>query len=987
MTFELNENQKMAVEYWNDKPLFIEAGPGSGKTRVISERVKFLVNEKNIDPESLLVITFTERAAEELRDRLSDYFPVAEINKMNISTIHSYCYDLLLDKYPEYRVISEEQQYLFLSNNKVELGFNGIFFLPNSEIKVLMDKYNEYATFNVNTEKLVNYIQSEKPFSRSYVDFVKSHDRFPRDEIKDSEFKEDWYNAKYLQIARSYPKYLELLDKNSYFDFNTLQIKALDYLNNHIDKKHQHILIDEFQDTDPIQAKIFERLMLSSMSFTAVGDNEQSIYGFRGSNEDYFDYFNRNYDIELISLNINYRSTKNLIELTEDFIKNQRKEYSNKSLKYIRNITKDNYYLQNSSKGDEAHNLLKVIKNLKEEGTVKNYSDIAILYRSVTSNSNSLSSLIELFKLNDIPFTIQGLTDLIDQDEIKSIITLFYFLIIDENDPSYVMSKWQKEWLNLKAFTGDNFETLWDLSEDTKDYLRNLQDNFEEIVLFSEKKVYLKVTGKKSRIKGFKGVFNRETEILKETFKDIDKPKIDLNMIKNPHDYHFFKELFDLKNKIGSSNEFSIFDIFYELLEITGYFSRELICSKNHQDELKYISFITTLIDIFENFSSKFNFKNFYWFMYHMIEEYSVEKEDSNGVKIMTIHKSKGLESPVVIVPSFQIGKFPRNIETLNPESGYKSGKPVYYTPNKYLKYKDYSMDAEIAANNLEELRIIYVAMTRAEDILILSSIGASPINDFIEKNNLKCLDDFKISDKCEKTNRTNDSSLSLSFTSFKLYQFCPCKYNLSYNLKFKTKPNLDVEIGTLIHNALNDINTFKINNNQEIDNKKILEIAKKTYNLSNIYLNDLEYEEYEKNIEHYYNTFGSLVDVVDSERPFKIKKDNYNLIGSADLIYKTRTGKYGILDYKNTEYDSKRLDSYKKQLYTYILALKEFNIEEAKIYAIKSRQLIDIPIDREYLNMQLKEIEEVVGNIEDKNYPPRISDYCLECEFSQICK
>ena len=98
---ELNENQRQAVEYFGEKPLLIEAGPGSGKTRVIVERVNFLINKKHLDPSSFLIITFTRKAASELRIRLKDFLTEEQVNQMQISTIHSFCSELLKEKSDE----------------------------------------------------------------------------------------------------------------------------------------------------------------------------------------------------------------------------------------------------------------------------------------------------------------------------------------------------------------------------------------------------------------------------------------------------------------------------------------------------------------------------------------------------------------------------------------------------------------------------------------------------------------------------------------------------------------------------------------------------------------------------------------------------------------------------------------------------------------------------------------------------------------------
>ena len=191
-----------------------------------------------------------------------------------------------------------------------------------------------------------------------------------------------------LQTAKAYPIYLKLLDAYNAVDYNTIQIKALNYLKQNPITQYKNILVDEFQDTDPIQAELFEVLVKNADSFTAVGDVDQSIYSFRGFFRDYFEEFYNKYDCKLISLDYNYRSTNNIIEASEMFIKPQRKQYSKKHLIGSRTENKESYILENGDYTDEANKIFNLIKHLKDSGKIKQYSDVAILYRSVISNKN-----------------------------------------------------------------------------------------------------------------------------------------------------------------------------------------------------------------------------------------------------------------------------------------------------------------------------------------------------------------------------------------------------------------------------------------------------------------------------------------------------------------------------------------------------------------------------------------------------------------------
>lgn len=153
--------------------------------------------------------------------------------------------------------------------------------------------------------------------------------KFPKMEVKENkEFKQSYYNALYLQVAKSYPIYKELMEKENVIDFGHMQLKALEYLRENPDSVFKNILIDEFQDTDPIQMEIFKILMKNCDSATFVGDIDQSIYGFRGSYDNYFEQLSNEYDVKRISLNTNYRSTNQIIDVSEALIKPQRDVHS-----------------------------------------------------------------------------------------------------------------------------------------------------------------------------------------------------------------------------------------------------------------------------------------------------------------------------------------------------------------------------------------------------------------------------------------------------------------------------------------------------------------------------------------------------------------------------------------------------------------------------------------------------------------------------------
>lgn len=991
----LNENQQKVVEYNGNKPLLVEAGPGSGKTRVIIERVKFLINELKVNPSSLLVITFTRKAANELKDRLSEDIPKNIINEMQISTIHSFCLDFLKKRGNVTNLIDDdsgEKRRLFIQKYKYKLGFKNEFYLADYQIPSVINKFDEYTTFKVDIDGLIDYIKQTRPIDKEYVDFVNSFKFFPSKKVRENEkFKKSWYNARFLQTPKAYVKYLELLDLFNAVDYNTVQIKFLESLKENPETQYTNILVDEFQDTDPVQAEIFEILLKNAESFTAVGDVDQSIYSFRGSFRDYFEEFYNKYNAELISLNYNYRSTNNIIRTSEAFIKPQRKEYSKKYLVGARNEDKASYILESLDPQEEAQKIFNLIKDLKDNGKIRQYSDVAILYRSIVSNKN-IPFLIDEFKKNDISYHISGTENLIESDEVKSILTLFYY-IARKLDHSYGMSNLEKEWLNLRAFCGIDFIPKFrKLSVETKRYLMELQENFENDVLKTEKEVYFELTGKKSRKKKFNGVFTRNEDVLIEIFKRVNKPVVDLDLIEDAGDREFFTELEKLRENVFSSDEedkLTILEVYYELLNLCGYFDDWVINNGDYEFELENLSKISRTIFNYESIISANDVRGLFFFLTNVIEGYGTSSSDVDGVQLMTVHKAKGLEFPVTIVSSLSEYNFPLAPRDPMREKDNINKDDTFYTPNKFLEYKDCSEADEVNLGLAEENRVIYVAMTRAQDILVLSVVGKMPeeicrISNYFNKN--LDLDNISVSSVGSKP---EENKLNLSYSSFADYNNCPWRYNLLNKLHFKVSQKEVTKMGSIIHEALDVINQ-EIKDAGEISKENMEKIAKDTYYLHGG--TDEEFDDYMDSIFDYYNEIGFDITVVDSEVPFSIDRDNYRFNGAIDLIYKNQNGEYGILDYKNTIFKDYNREKYAQQLLTYILALKndskycDIEITEAKIYAIKSRSLIDFNIDESRLATQKEEIQNTADLINSHEFNKNESSYCNICEFLKYC-
>lgn len=581
---DLNQDQKEAVEYFSKKPLLIQAGPGSGKTRVIIERVKYLIQEKKIDPETFLVVTFSNKATNELRERLVDSdngLDIETVNKIHISTIHSFCYDLISNQGLSFDILEEdEKNHMFIYKHLFDLGFEFEKYFKRGHIESLVKKFNEMTTFNVDIDGFEEYVKDEFPVYNEYLDYIQSilndlkadeYFNFPEEDVKDDElFTEAWYNARYNQIAESYRRYLDLLNKENYIDFSLIQTKALELLETYPDLVEElgfkNILIDEFQDTDPVQMKIFDHLIRNCDTFTVVGDDDQSIYGFRGSDVNFFLEFQDNYDAELITLKTNYRSTKNIVDFCENFIKNDR--IIKKELISNPDRTGENpdiFYIKNGKNGrqDEANQIAEIIKHLKDSGKIANYSDVGILFRAI--RGGKALKLSQSLESCDIPYDIIGNEDLLEQAEVKVLLLMIYYLI-ESDDKPYIMNRWSgkgADWLNIYGFASKDFDLnkYFGFSEKTRDILIKIEDEYRDNIITAEKEVSKDITGKPSRVRSYFGVFdkyNKQKELKEacfdEIFRRVEKPYLykftvdDLKEmgIDDEHDLNFFKKLYDI---------------------------------------------------------------------------------------------------------------------------------------------------------------------------------------------------------------------------------------------------------------------------------------------------------------------------------------------------------------------------------------------------------------------------------------------------------
>lgn len=395
----LNDRQKEAVLY-NEGPLLIIAGAGAGKTKTLTTKIAYLIEEMGALPSNILAITFTNKAAKEMKDRIIRL--IGSIGyQIQTSTFHSFGLKLLKENYER-------------------LGFDKNFVIMDSDDsltivkKILKDMdldpkiYNPRAIRN-KISSCKNELISPKAYSRYTVS--------PYEEI----------------VCKVYEKYQEKLIKNNAVDFDDLLILPIKLFeeNKDILEKYQeqfkYILIDEYQDTNEAQYKLTKMLSEKYRLITCVGDDSQSIYSFRGANYKNILNFEKDYkDAKTILLEQNYRSTSYILNAANDVIKNNKMK-KEKNLWTSRGEGNKVKYYRALSESDEAYYVVKGIKQAISNGD--NYDDIAVLYRTNAQSRNLEEAMLK----ENIPYRVVGSFYFYSRKEIKDLLA-YLRLIHNEKD-------------------------------------------------------------------------------------------------------------------------------------------------------------------------------------------------------------------------------------------------------------------------------------------------------------------------------------------------------------------------------------------------------------------------------------------------------------------------------------------------------------------------------------------------------------------------
>ena len=397
---ELNEMQKKAV-LKTDGPLLVLAGAGSGKTRVLTSKVAYLVEEKNISPESILAITFTNKAAKEMKERVINNLGVTAY-RIQISTFHSFGLYLLRENYD---LLGYEKNFTIIDSNDVLTVIK----------KIVKDMDLDSKEYNPRAIK--------SKISGAKNSLLNAHDY------------EKYANTEFEKIVvKVYKVYEEKLKKSNSVDFDDLLILPIVLFNKNKDillkyqDKFKYILIDEYQDTNEAQYILTKMISSKYKNICVVGDNDQAIYGFRGSNYQNILNFEKDYkNPEIIMLEKNYRSTKTILNAANDIIKNNTHR-KDKNL-YTDNIEGAKIeYIRLFNEKEEATKIVEEIDKLLKSGTTR--EEIAILYRTNAQSRNLEEAMLK----ENIPYKVVGSYYFYNRKEIKDLIAYLKLIYNPKDD-------------------------------------------------------------------------------------------------------------------------------------------------------------------------------------------------------------------------------------------------------------------------------------------------------------------------------------------------------------------------------------------------------------------------------------------------------------------------------------------------------------------------------------------------------------------------
>ena len=766
----LNEAQKEAVTHQRG-PLLIIAGAGTGKTTVITRRIAYLIEQKLAKPSEILALTFTEKAASEMEERVDQLVPYGYTD-MWISTFHAFG-DRLLRDYAidlglpaNFKVLTATEQAIFLRQNiyAFDLNYFRPIANPLSHIRAMLTHFSRLKDELITPEQYLLFAESEKHKAKNDEETILSE--------------------KTAELASAYQRYNDLMIQSGNLDFGDqlfLTHKLLKENKKVLSDCHnrfKYILVDEYQDTNFAQNEIVKLLAKRDQNITVVGDDDQSIYRFRGASISNIMDFAKTYTkAKQVVLNKNYRSTQEILDASYKLIQNNnpdRLEIKNKIDKKLLSPKHGSSpeLLYCDSLSCEADKVVEKIKEIKENNNLR-LKDFSILVRA----NNQAEPFIQSLNMSGISYIFSGTSGLFSQTEIKMLIAFLKCLVYTDDSLAFYQ-------LATSELYQVSHEGLAEYYTKAKRYNRSLKDIIER--------------QQQPTLDQSDDVLQLDLEKLKILISDVKKYSEKKNEPCGEVLYEFLKE----KNYLKQISENSSTQNELKIHNIAKFFDR--IAQFNHSsDERGVLAFLQNLELILE-----------------VGDEVVASDIDSDidAVNILTAHASKGLEWPVVFVVNCVADRFPSRAK--------RDPLPI---PDDLIKERLPEGDFHLQ----EERRLFYVACTRPRDILFVTAgedyggKRSKKLSQFVLelldqpqssklKHKLSPLEKIERFQKVELKhrklpNKFTGDIIRLSRQQIDDYFSCPKKFYFAHIIKIPLLENQYLMYGTAIHAALDHYFNRKI--------------------------------------------------------------------------------------------------------------------------------------------------------------------------------
>jgi len=719
MAKNLNPEQEKAVTHTKG-PVAIIAGAGTGKTMVIIDKIAYLL-KNGLTPEGILALTFSRKAAGEMLERVNE--ELGKSTGMYIGTFHSFCYDIVRENPKKFNLsrdvnVLEEIDQAVLLHQRFSTSISDAILYRNTiqkakDLRIGIEKFEEYIGKLM--KKLSAYERDKNLWEQLYHEYqvvIKTKKQYAKTKEEKEKLKKlskfvDVYEkyvdySKFIDVWKKYEDYKRELNM---LDFGDMTIYALDYLVKYgadaYSTKFQHILVDEFQDTNYMQYDLLKQLTVKHQNISVVGDKNQSIYGFRGAYTDNIDTFKKDFDKVLpIDLPTNYRSTAQILDLAYQLILNNypdnAKEGCIKLMPDKKEVGEKVTIVETLDGEEESRWIAEEIQQLISNGVKP--EEIAVLCRA----NSHLDVIKDVFENKSIPFEIIGAGAFFDFAPIK--VTLAYLYVLNNfTNPDEALEE-QSWWKILHFDYTLSQRDTYRIAQYKRDNKISLQTAIYEYI----DKINITQEGQRI-IEKAKKCIEKLHERKIETISNLVLDIFELSGMCRK----YAKEK-SIKNTLALLNLKKLYDIAknYE---------------KTHKPELNdFLGYISVICEMDERIA----------------EEYLKEE---NTVKLMTVHQAKGLEFDAVFVPDMIQGRFPSQ----------GRGKNDLIPPELHDKYKDiFENNTNLSEEELEKLvderrkqinmqeerRVLYVAMTRAKRCLYLTfadSYGGkkeTKISDFLRE-------------------------------------------------------------------------------------------------------------------------------------------------------------------------------------------------------------------------------------------------------------